>query len=104
MWSENIANDINAKYMAYAVGHSPFSLSLDLTTIMSYLVVWCRGQWLTLAEQAFNNNRFHFSRFFANLVKHISVFLTHCVVSRFLSQSNDLDPHTTLYTVFFGIK
>ena len=35
---------------------------------------------------------------------HVRTSFQHRVVQTFLNQSNNLDPETTLYIVFFGIK
>ncbi|KAH7914939.1 carbohydrate esterase family 16 protein [Hygrophoropsis aurantiaca] len=72
VWVENIADDIGAKLMDYAV-----SLRYRISSSVVNITLWpSNSRPVDFLQQ----------------------------VSLFLSQSNNLDPDTTLYTIFFGIN
>ncbi|KAG8915607.1 hypothetical protein FRC01_003575, partial [Tulasnella sp. 417] len=85
VWSEDIANDIGATFMDYAIGGAVTDARL----------------WPAKA----NNSDFIHQGTLGVLISDLADLTKfHRLVDLFLSQNNVLDPKTTLYTIFFGIN
>ncbi|KAG9044848.1 hypothetical protein FS837_007405 [Tulasnella sp. UAMH 9824] len=85
VWSEDIANDIGATFMDYAIGGAVTDARL-----------W--------PAKANNSDFIHQGMLQFRTQIFLSLTQSYHAVDLFLSQNHTLEPKTTLYTVFFGIN